>query len=83
MSNQNGTLPISAPSAQAKDVLSGLVVFSVAVPLCLGMALASDAPLFSGLLAGIIGGVLVGAIISLISLGKPKSPSVTSAAPWK
>ncbi len=44
------------------DLTSGLAVFLVAVPLCLGVALASGAPLFSGLLSGIIGGLLVGAI---------------------
>jgi carbonic anhydrase/SulP family sulfate permease len=41
---------------------AGLVVFLVARPLCLGVALASNAPLFSGILAGIVGGLLVGAI---------------------
>lgn len=44
------------------DLKSGIIVFIVAVPLCLGIALASDAPLLSGLLAGIIGGMLVGVI---------------------
>ena len=43
-----------------RDLTAGLVVFLVALPLCLGVALASGAPLFSGLLAGIVGGVLVG-----------------------
>ncbi len=43
-----------------KDLLSGLIVFLVALPLCLGIALASGAPLFSGLVAGIVGGILVG-----------------------
>ena len=42
------------------DVASGLVVFLVALPLCLGIALASGAPLFSGIIAGIIGGIVVG-----------------------
>ena len=42
------------------DLKSGLVVFFVALPLCLGIALASGAPLLSGLLAGIVGGILVG-----------------------
>lgn len=45
-----------------QDVPAGLVVFLVAVPLCLGIALASDAPVFSGLIAGIMGGVVVGSI---------------------
>jgi len=41
------------------DAPAGLVVFLVALPLCLGIALASGAPLFSGLIAGIIGGVII------------------------
>jgi len=43
-----------------RDLLSGLIVFLVALPLCLGIALASGAPLFSGLVAGIVGGIVVG-----------------------
>lgn len=43
-----------------QDLPAGLVVFLVAVPLCLGIALASEAPVFSGLIAGIMGGVIVG-----------------------
>lgn len=43
------------------DLPAGVVVFFVAVPLCLGIALASGAPLFSGLIAGIVGGIVVGA----------------------
>ncbi len=45
-----------------RDVPSSIVVLFVALPLCLGIALASGAPLFSGLIAGIVGGILVGAI---------------------
>ncbi|TSJ41691.1 SulP family inorganic anion transporter [Fluviicola chungangensis] len=45
-----------------QDAPAGLVVFLVAVPLCLGIALASEAPVFSGLIAGIIGGIVVGSI---------------------
>lgn len=41
------------------NLRSGLVVFLVALPLCLGIALACNVPLFSGILAGIIGGILV------------------------
>ena len=44
-----------------RDLTAGLVVFLVAVPLCLG-SLASNAPLFSGLLAGIVGGIVVGIV---------------------
>ncbi|CAN5411719.1 SulP family inorganic anion transporter [soil metagenome] len=44
------------------DLPASLVVFFVALPLCLGIALASGAPLFSGIIAGIIGGVVVGSI---------------------
>ena len=43
-----------------QDLPASLVVFLVATPLCLGIALASGAPLFSGLLSGIIGGIVVG-----------------------
>jgi MFS superfamily sulfate permease-like transporter len=43
-----------------KDLSSSIVVFLVALPLCLGISLASGAPLFSGLIAGIIGGIVVG-----------------------
>lgn len=50
------------------DLPASIVVFFVAVPLCLGIALASGAPLFSGIVAGIVGGVVVG-IASGSSLG--------------
>ncbi len=42
-----------------KDIPASIVVFLVALPLCLGIALASGAPLFSGILSGIIGGIVV------------------------
>ena len=41
------------------DLPAGLVVFLVALPLCLGIALASGAPLFAGIISGIVGGILV------------------------
>jgi len=43
----------------ADDLRAGVVVFLVALPLCLGVALASGAPLFSGLISGIVGGIVV------------------------
>lgn len=43
-----------------QDLISGTVVFLVALPLCLGIALGSGAPLFSGILAGVVGGIVVG-----------------------
>ncbi len=52
--------PLNPRTTLARDLSAGLVVFFVALPLSLGVALASNAPLFSGLLTGIVGGVLVG-----------------------
>lgn len=52
--------PIPTGPSMPRDLTAGLVVFLVALPLCLGVALASNAPLFAGLLAGIVGGILVG-----------------------
>lgn len=42
------------------DFAAGLVVFLVALPLCLGKAMASGAPLFSGIISGVVGGIVVG-----------------------
>ncbi|MFC5047631.1 SulP family inorganic anion transporter [Aquimarina hainanensis] len=44
------------------DLPASIVVFFVALPLCLGIALASGAPLFSGLIAGVVGGIVIGAL---------------------
>ncbi|MET0635954.1 MAG: SulP family inorganic anion transporter [Chitinophagaceae bacterium] len=44
----------------SSDLPASIVVFLVALPLCLGVALASNAPLFSGIIAGIVGGVVIG-----------------------
>ncbi|WP_236975502.1 SulP family inorganic anion transporter [Membranihabitans maritimus] len=43
-----------------RDIPASIVVFLVALPLCLGIALASGAPLLSGLISGIIGGIVIG-----------------------
>lgn len=45
-----------------QDFSASIVVFLVATPLCLGIALASGAPLFSGIVAGIVGGIVVGSL---------------------
>tara|TARA_R110001592_G_scaffold363221_3_gene681646 strand:+ start:43607 stop:45241 length:1635 start_codon:yes stop_codon:yes gene_type:complete len=55
------TKPSFAASLKS-DFPASIVVFLVALPLCLGIALASGAPLFSGIIAGIVGGIVVGAI---------------------
>lgn len=59
-----------------KDIPAGLVVFLVALPLCLGIAVASGAPPFSGVIAGIVGGLVV-AVVS----GSQLSVSGPSPAP--
>lgn len=56
------------------DLPASIVVFFVAVPLCLGIALASGAPLFSGIIAGIVGGIVVG-----IASGSPLGVSGPAA----
>ena len=64
MNTNSDTPNVEQPSVNKfqKDFIAGLVVFLVALPLCLGIALASDAPLASGLLAGIIGGLIVASV---------------------
>ena len=59
------------------DFVSAIVVFLVAIPLCLGIALASGAPMFSGLLSGIIGGIVVGSLSgSHVSVSGPAAGMV-------
>ena len=54
------------------DFPASVVVFLVALPLCLGVALASGAPLFSGLIAGVVGGIVVGSLSgSALSVSGP------------
>jgi len=54
--------PYFAARNVKKDLPASIVVFLVALPLCLGIALASGAPLFAGILTGIIGGIVVSSI---------------------
>jgi len=58
---QTAALPGLATAWRA-DIPASVVVFLVAVPLCLGIALASGAPLFSGIISGIVGGLVVGSL---------------------
>jgi carbonic anhydrase/SulP family sulfate permease len=60
VTNSLTTPPAGLRSYLGKDLLAGLVIFLVALPLCLGIALASGAPLMSGLVSGIVGGLVVG-----------------------
>ena len=54
------------------DLIAAIVVFLVAIPLCLGIALASGAPLFSGIISGIVGGIVVGTLSgSQVSVSGP------------
>jgi carbonic anhydrase len=68
MASKNVTLaavPVSRPgllSAPREDVLASLVVFLIAIPLSLGIALASGAPIMAGLIAGIVGGLVTGLV---------------------
>ena len=64
MSKENNNLFANLKS----DIPASIIVFFVAVPLCLGIALASGAPLFSGIIAGIVGGIIAG-ILSGSALG--------------
>ena len=53
--------PTPPPASSIRgDLTAAVVVFLVALPLCLGVALASGAPLISGIVAGVVGGILVG-----------------------
>ena len=52
-------LDATLPNLLKHDGPAGMVVFLVALPLCLGIALASGAPLFSGIIAGVVGGIVV------------------------
>lgn len=65
--------PLSSSLSNLKyDLPAGLVVFLVALPLCLGIALASGAPLMSGIIAGVIGGLIVGPLSgSMLSVSGP------------
>jgi MFS superfamily sulfate permease-like transporter len=56
---RSGALDVSLGNSWKHDGPAGTVVFLVALPLCLGVALGSNAPLFAGIIAGIVGGMVV------------------------
>lgn len=60
------------------DLPASIVVFLVALPLCLGVALASGAPLFAGVIAGVVGGIVVGSVSgSALSVSGPAAGLTT------
>ena len=60
------------------DFPASIVVFLVALPLCLGVALASGAPLFAGIIAGVVGGIVVGSVSgSALSVSGPAAGLTT------
>jgi MFS superfamily sulfate permease-like transporter len=63
---------VKSSNSLAKEGSAGLVVFLVALPLCLGIALGSGAPLFGGIISGVVGGVVVGLLSgSQVSVSGP------------
>ena len=88
---QPGSRFASVVGKLRQDLVAGGVVALVALPLCLGIALASNAPLASGLVAGIVGGVVVGLVsgshtsvsgpaaglTAVVDLRKRNSPAAT------
>lgn len=63
------------------DLMAGVVVFLVALPLCLGIALASGAPLFAGVIAGVVGGTVISLLSgSQVSVSGPAAGLTTIVA---
>jgi carbonic anhydrase len=58
----NNALVPTEKASIVSELIAGTVVFLVALPLCLGIALASGAPLFSGIVSGVVGGIVVGTL---------------------
>lgn len=73
---------VSNPFSNLKyDIPASIVVFLVALPLCLGIALASGAPMFSGIIAGIVGGIVIGSLSgSNLSVSGPAAGLTTIVA---
>lgn len=63
------------------DILASIVVFLVAIPLCLGIALACGVPLFAGIITGVIGGIVVGSLSqSPLSVSGPAAGMIAVVA---
>lgn len=73
---------VSNPFSNIKyDVPASIVVFLVALPLCLGIALASGAPMFGGIIAGVVGGIVIGSLSgSNLSVSGPAAGLTTIVA---
>ncbi|WP_276480675.1 SulP family inorganic anion transporter [Paraflavitalea pollutisoli] len=70
--------PKSYLRSLGSDLPSSIVVFLVALPLCLGIAIGSGAPPFSGLIAGIVGGIVIGSLSgSQLSVSGPAAGLTT------
>src|SRR5690606_39652358 len=78
MADRNAPLTPFSPASLRRDLPSSLVVFLVALPLSMGIALASGAPIMSGLIAGIVGGIVVGLLggAPLLVSGPAAGPAV-------
>ncbi len=75
---QRPSLKPLSPDTLKSDLVAGLVVFLAALPLCLGVASASNAPYFAGLLAGIVGGMVVGVLSGSHTSVSGPSPGLTA-----
>lgn len=62
MTTTTPDLTAAKPATIGRDLLASLVVFLVALPLCMGVAIASGLPPTAGLITGIVGGIVVGSI---------------------
>jgi len=72
----------SSPRFSGRDALSGLIVFLIALPLCLGIAQASGVPPFAGIIAGVVGGIVIGSLSgSALSVSGPAAGLVGIVAP--
>src|SRR5580704_17275153 len=75
---QRPSLSLLSADTLKNDLVAGLVVFLAALPLCLGVASASNAPYFAGVLAGIVGGLVVGVLSGSHTSVSGPSPGLTA-----